>query len=88
MSQQTTTPEDHIVSTDLEGGEGILVDLNSKRYYTLNETGMLIWKALEDGKDREAIIAELTAGYEVDAEHAAASVDRLLEEFLSRNLAR
>jgi hypothetical protein len=71
-------PRDHIVATEFEGSEGVLVDLNAKRYYQLNETAMFIWQRLEKGKPVTEIIKELTEAYDVTSEHAAASVEKLL----------
>jgi hypothetical protein len=77
---------DHVVATDFEGGEGVLVDLNTKRYYQLNETAMLVWRGVERGRGLEEIVSELTGGYEVTPEHARRSVERILGNFLSLNL--
>ncbi|MBQ7800867.1 MAG: PqqD family protein [Oscillospiraceae bacterium] len=45
---------------------------------TLNETGALLWKTLEQGGDREAMIRALTGEYDVSPERAGADVDRFL----------
>ena len=45
---------------------------------TLNETGAVLWKALETGTDRDGLIAALTSEYEVTAEQAGADVDDFL----------
>jgi hypothetical protein len=45
---------------------------------TLNETGALLWKALEKGGDREAMAEVLTAEYEVTQEVALRDVDIFL----------
>ena len=37
-------PLTDVIFTDFDGKEGILVDLNTKQYYRLNETGSLIWR--------------------------------------------
>jgi hypothetical protein len=76
----------HVVATDFDGGEGVLVDLNTKRYYQLNETAMLIWKGLERQKPLPDIVADVTAQYEVTSEQAARSVERLVHDFRSYNL--
>lgn len=52
------------------------LDLNGM--LTLNETGALMWKALEQGGDKEAMIRALTGEYNVSRERAAADVDRFL----------
>jgi len=76
----------HVVVTDFDGGEGILVDLNTKRYYQLNETAMLVWRGLEQGKSVGEIIADFTSTYEVEADRATTSVQRLLDSFKTYKL--
>ena len=47
---------------------------------TLNESGYLLWKKLESGADREALIALLTEEYEVTADVASRDVDKFLSK--------
>ena len=76
----------HVVATDFDGGEGILVDLNTKKYYQLNETAMIVWKGLEKGKSVAEIVADVTATYDIDAARATQSVERAVESFQSYKL--
>ena len=78
MHSSAPVPLKDVVFTDFEGGEGILVNLNTKQYYRLNETGALIWRGLENGSTVEDIVSEMQTLYEVTFEHALTSVDRLL----------
>lgn len=78
---------DHVVATDFEGGEGVLVDLNTKRYYQLNETAMLVWRGLEGGRGTEEMVDEMTSRYEVSRERARESVEKILQNFWSLKLA-
>lgn len=86
MESTTVVPVSDVVFTDFEGGEGILVDLNTKQYYRLNETGALIWRSLEKGSTVEEIVSEMQRIYEVSDEHAQASLDRLLQILESNKL--
>jgi hypothetical protein len=79
-------PSKHVVFTDFDGDEGILVDLNTKKYYQLNETAMLVWKGLENGKSVVEIAEEVANEYEVTVDHATQSVERLLTNFQSYKL--
>ena len=79
-------PGKHVVATDFDGGEGILVDLNSKKYYQLNETAMIVWKGLEKGKTTGEIAADITATYEVAPDKATVSVQRIVDNFQSYKL--
>lgn len=74
-------PFDHIVATSFDGGEGVLVDLNTKQYYQLNETAMLVWRGLEDGQSIDEIVNAMTAAYDVSRAHADTSVDNILRSF-------
>jgi hypothetical protein len=79
-------PGKHVVATDFDGGEGILVDLNTKKYYQLNETAMLVWKGLEQGKTTSEIAAEITSNYEVALDKAKLSVERIVDNFQTYKL--
>lgn len=79
-------PGKHVVVTDFDGGEGILVDLNTKKYYQLNETAMVVWKGLEQGKTTNEIAADITSAYEVELDQATLSVQRILDNFQTYKL--
>ena len=81
MTSTNLTTGKHVVVTDFDGGEGILVDLNTKRYYQLNETAMIVWKGLEQGKSIGEIVADFMSSYEVEPDRATLSVQRLLDSF-------
>ncbi|HEV7701084.1 MAG TPA: PqqD family protein [Pyrinomonadaceae bacterium] len=82
----TSEPFEHIVATDFDGGEGVLVDLNTKQYYQLNETAMLIWRGLEAGRSVEDIVSEMMEIYDIDSDHAAESVNKLIESLRGRKI--
>lgn len=46
---------------------------------TLNESGVLLWKALEQGCDRNALVDALTGEYNVSRETALADADAFLD---------
>ena len=78
MTAPNLTTGKNVVVTDFDGGEGILVDPNTKRYYQLNETAMLVWRGLEQGKSIGEIAADFTLAYAVEPERATSSVRRLV----------
>jgi hypothetical protein len=88
MDTLVSVPNEQVVFTDFDGHEGILVDLNTKKYYQLNETAMLVWKALEKKLAFDEIVNEVTANYDVSAEQATRSVERLLENLRLYKLVR
>jgi hypothetical protein len=86
MSSSNLSAAKHVVVTDFDGGEGILVDLNTKRYYQLNESAMIVWKGLEQGKTLSQIVDDFTTTYEIEPDHAAVSVQRLVDSLQTYKL--
>ena len=79
-------PNKQIVSTIFDDGDGVLVDLETKRYYQLNETAMMVWDGLENGKTVTEIAGKFTSAFDVEQDHAVKSVERILEKFQSLEL--
>jgi hypothetical protein len=79
---------DHVLFTDLDGSEGVLVDLNTKKYYQLNETASLVWRGLQAGKSIANIAVEMTEAYDVTLEHARESVETAVRSFERQRLLR
>ena len=45
----------------------VLLNLRTKRYYSLNDTGTRIWQLLVEGRAEDEIIGEITREYDVEA---------------------
>jgi len=86
MSKSNSVPWDQIVCTEFDGGEGILVDLITKKYYQLNETALLVWKGLEKGLDTDEIVSQVVDQYDVQPESARTSVENLIARLKSYRL--
>ena len=52
--------------------------VNFNGMLSLNESGALLWRALEQGGDRDALADALLAEYEVEREEALADVEAFL----------
>ena len=81
-------PYEHVLFTDLDGLEGVLVDLNTKKYYQLNETASLVWRGLEKRSPIRRIAKEMTELYDVSLERATLSVEAALRIFDAQKLLR
>lgn len=88
MAATGLVPQEHVVFTEFDEGEGVLVDLNTKKYFQLNETAVVVWRGLEDGLALEEIVGRVTSRYEVEDARAEESVRRTLENFRDLGLAR
>ena len=83
MSEQRK-PSD-VVSTELDN-EVVLVNMTSKYYYTLNETGRLIWRGLTAGKSENDIAQELVEHFDIDADTALGDINELVTELKREKL--
>jgi hypothetical protein len=75
-----------VVDTELDDGEGVLLHLTSKTYYSLNVTGVRIWQGLKAGLTLKAISQRLQDEFEVDAEQAKRSVLNLIDDLAEQAL--
>src|SRR5262245_56628772 len=81
-------PREDVIFTDLDGVEGVLVDLNTKKYYQLNETATLIWRGLEKRVPLDNIVEQIIQAYDVTPDHAWSSVQNLLRSLYAQKLVR
>jgi Coenzyme PQQ synthesis protein D (PqqD) len=73
-----------LVATLSDGA--VLLNLQTKRYFSLNETGTRIWEMVQRTADEEEIVATLLREYEVEEHLARAEVHRILEELVEAQL--
>lgn len=76
--QKKAYPNPQVVDVELEGDETVLLHLETKTYFSLNQTGARIWEALKAGHTPKEIAQMLHEEYEVDLGHAEASVSTLI----------
>jgi hypothetical protein len=74
-----------LVCTELEDG-AILLNLHTKYYYNLNETGLSIWKVLHEGSNISEIAEKIVDEYEVERDRALESVRRIMTELCEEGL--
>jgi Coenzyme PQQ synthesis protein D (PqqD) len=66
--------------------EAIVLSLDSAEYFRLNSTGLLIWRMLRTGADREAIEAALLDDFDASPAHVRGEVDAFLENMVKLGL--
>jgi len=79
-------PHCDVVSTELENKEAVLLHLGTKKYYSLNETGLCIWRMLANGNTPGRISEGLRDEFDIPAVKANESVINLLKELLHEKL--
>ncbi len=73
-------PDPSIVFTQLDEDNAALLSLKTKGYYSLNETGLHLWKCLEKGMTTTEILALLEQKYTMEQTQATVIITDFLDE--------
>ncbi|MDZ4673092.1 MAG: PqqD family protein [Gemmatimonadota bacterium] len=65
------------------GGEGVVLHLGERRYFSLNETGLTLLGALAEPRTLPELVASLCEEYEVTAVEAESTARAFLEQCLA-----
>ena len=73
------------------GREALLVPVRNKvgdldSIFTLNETAILIWEALDGRISLDGVVARLCAEYDIDRQRAAADAGEVVQALLDAGL--
>ena len=81
-------PDPKVVFTRLDDSQAALLHLDTKVYYSVNETGAMIWEMLGSESSPAAIAAEITKEYDVAETEALPYVLEFLQELDEEGLVR
>jgi len=87
MTAAAVVPAPNVLAAHL-GDECVLLDLDTKHYFRLNETAAVIWRALEHSPRVEAVLRALVEEFEVDEDEARLALEQLLEDLRRKGLVR
>ncbi len=76
----------NIILTEFEDGAGVLIDLQHKRYYQLNEIAVLIWRGLQQGTAMSLVIRQITENYDVCEAEITHHTAQLIRDFAACRL--
>lgn len=85
-SDTLVCPHHSVVFTRLDAAEAVLLHLETKRYYSLNETGARLWELLQAGKPPTGMAEALQEEYIVTGAQAIAAVQAFLGELHQEGL--
>ena len=83
MTRYAVSPD--AASATVEDG-AVVLNMRTKRYYSLNETGAMVWRLLEDEIALEDVVARVIELYDVSAAEAGRTVAVLLDELATEAL--
>lgn len=84
MLEHAFTPHPDLIETDLEQ-ELLLLNPNDQQIFSLNETGLMIWRAIQNNT-LEHVADQLVEHYEVTLEEAKADVLALVTQLYNKGL--
>ena len=85
-SEDQFQPRSSVIYTQLDDTEAALLDLETKKFYSLNETGLFIWDLLQEGMCTGDMSKTLQEEYDVDYKQATDCVLGFLEELVEQEL--
>jgi hypothetical protein len=71
--------------TSLEG-EGVVLHMGARRYFTVNETGLTLLEAMVHPRTFDELVEAVLAEYEVDRPKAVESTQAFLDHCRAANL--
>jgi hypothetical protein len=77
-----------VLFTELDDGTGVLLNLDTKFYYSLNRTAVFVWKAIfsKTARTTPEIAKKLTESFRVEIADAERDVGAIVEEMLADGL--
>ena len=78
-------PSPDVLVQELDG-EAVLLDLDSERYFGLDDVGTRVWRHLLEHRRLERVCEEMQKEYEVDASRLRADVLQLVGELIDAGI--
>jgi len=86
---QKIKAQEAVVFTDLDDGSAVLLHLDNKFYYSLNESGSFMWQLIEknDGAmSKEKLVEALCEQFDVSPDQAQSDVSEFIEDLTREGL--
>ena len=68
-----------VVHKELDS-RGVLLNLESGTYYTLNRTGTFVWSLMDGKRDVQGLVEALTERFQVERDAASRDVEALISD--------
>ncbi len=87
MIDKKIVPYSEVTCTEFDD-EAVLLNLETKTYYTLNKPGVYAWKLLNSGINLSEIVERIRDEFTVDEETAVKNVCDLIDELVREQLVK
>ena len=85
-SMEKYQAKETVISTAMDDDTSVLLDIESRQYFSLNATGTLIWSELIAGKTKPEIVNLLSERFEIGSIDALSQVDSFLSRLTEAGL--
>jgi len=85
MVNKKIAPHPGVTLTEFEE-EGVLLNLETKTYYSLNKPGLYVWGLIKDGIIPSEIVERVQAEFSVEKEVAEENVSNIVDELIKEKL--
>jgi hypothetical protein len=76
----------HVVCAELPDGGAILLNLENRYFYTLNETAFRIWNSINGKRSISDILDMILEEYNIERQKAIEIIAYQIEEFIAEGL--
>ncbi len=87
MLDKKVQPYPEVTCTEFED-EGVLLNLETKTYYTLNKPGIYVWQLIKNGLSQNEIVQSVMEEFEIDEDTADRNVSNLINELVREQLVK
>lgn len=87
MIDRKIEPYSEVTCTELDD-EAVLLNIETKIYYTLNQPGVYVWRLIKNGHSPSEIAQRVQEEFAVDRETAEKNVSDLIDELVREQLVK
>jgi RNase adaptor protein for sRNA GlmZ degradation len=86
MSATEIRIHDHILYRSVAGGGGMLLDLDRREYFALDDVAARMWEVLSDTGEVLRVVESLALEFDVERSSLQEDVEQFMQTLADRNL--
>ncbi len=86
MSATEIRTHDHVLYRSVAGGGGVLLDLDRREYFALDDVAARMWEVLSDTGDELRVVESLALEFDVERSSLQADVKQFVQTLADRHL--
>ena len=86
MSATRVRISDHVLYRSVPGGGGVLLDLERREYFALDDVAARMWEVLSETGEAARVVGSLALEFDVERESLARDVDEFVQTLTARRL--